>query len=199
MSDEKTYKYVILRSRDGEYLIPYSGIHGLADVAFTGKYSDLIDTPDEGVSYLPATKDPSGDNKYDVSAQVVMTDKELILDYDLDYLVNRGTDFEDLVGDANAVHSQYVSDVANYLVDSLQEQINIAITECSKEAEKEIGPYDHITKVFKGFVTNYNDLLSNEILSTVQEGDVYFVEQAGYNTWFMYVTGAGTNWVEVTL
>ena len=198
MSEEKTYKYVILRNRNGEYLIPYSGVHGLADVAFTGKYSDLIDTPDEGTSFLPATKDVAVNNRYNVGSQVVMIGDEMLLDYDINYLVKEGTDFEDLVSDVNAVHSQYVNDVANYLVDSLQKQINRAIEEAEREHEH-VEPYPDITKIFRGYVQNFSDLYSDAILSHVAQGDVYFVTDPAYNTWYMYLEGTGNNWVQVTL
>ena len=224
MSDEtKTFKYVILRNREGEYLVPYSGVHGLADVAFTGKYSDLIDVPDADMNYLPVSIDvTTGNSKYVLSSQLVINDEELLLDYDIDYLVDEGTPFEDLAGDVNAVNSKYVYDVSSYMIDSLQEQFSRA----KEYIDEQVGPtpgededeYADVTKRFMGYVKNFEDLTRNPSnpedliividgvsvqvntvdFNTLQVGDVYYVINSG--EWYMYAELADHthDWVVVS-
>lgn len=43
---EMTYKYVVLKNRAGEYLIPYCGMPDFADVAISGSWNDLKDKPE---------------------------------------------------------------------------------------------------------------------------------------------------------
>lgn len=43
---DNTYKYVTLKNRQGEYLIPYCGMPEFADIALSGDFNDLKNIPE---------------------------------------------------------------------------------------------------------------------------------------------------------
>lgn len=196
MSEEKIYKYAILRNRDGEYVIPYSGVHGLADVAFTGSYKDLKDAPSEENTYLPAAIDKTGSEvKYRVNNDTIF-DEDVLLDYEIEYLTGPANN-KDFVRDVNAVNTQFVYDVAHYLVDKLKDEIDRAIQAAEEEGGEQPPeePYSDIPRVFQGTVPNRAALGADNIISNVQDGYYWLVEDE--QIYLMYVTAAEGNWVEI--
>lgn len=169
MSNEKTYKYVILRDRDGNYLLPYSGAKGLADVAFTGKYSDLIGAPKDD-SFLPAVRDVATGG-FNVSP-LVMFNNLVALDNTGDMFVD-----DDLAKDTYAVNQDYVYQVVDYIVDELKDKVDVAYDELKKEAD----PEEKWPVKYRGSTATLADL--NRITGELY--DVYYVIEK--SDWYMCV------------
>lgn len=169
MSEEKFYKYVILRDRDGNYLLPYSGTKGLSDVAFTGDYKDLINAPEED-SFLPASRDAET-GRFNVAYPVVINEP-LTLDFPMDCFKDG-----DLAKDTYAVNQDYVYSVATYLVDSLNKEVDDAYAEMSKDPV----PEEKWPTTFCGTVSTLTELKKK----TGELFDVYYVLDE--SCWYMCV------------
>ena len=181
MAEEKFYKYVILRDRDGNYLLPYSGTKGLADVAFTGKYRDLIDKPVLD-SFLPAAQDEiTGYYNIDYTAvygNAIMTE----------YTPNHIAD-GDLAKDIYVPNEEYIYNVVEYLIDLYED----ALDDAYDEASQEVPPEEDFPRNFCGSVNARADL--NNITSAANY-DIYYV--INEKKWYMRTTsgtGVGT-WVD---
>lgn len=157
----KKYKYIILRDRDGNQLLPYNGVMGLADVAFTGQYHDLLGLPDLPQS-LPASRDPVT-GRFEIPFETTFP-QSVVLDYEND-LIKDG----DLANDKYAVNEQHVYNVAAYLIDSLREEIDGVFELADQEVE--IDPREDFHPRYCGSVENYSTLAP--ILG--EEYDVYYV------------------------
>ena len=167
----KQYKYVILRDRDGNQLLPYNGVMGLADLAFTGRYPDLLDKPEMEQS-LPASKDPVT-GIFEIPFPATFTEP-VVLEYE-NQLIKDG----DLAKDKYAVNEQYVYNVASYLIDSLKGEIDNISELANKEVEPD--PKEKYTPRYCGSVKDYATLIP--ILG--EEFDVYYV--LNELQWYMYV------------
>ena len=174
MAEEKFYKYVILRDRDGNYLLPYSGTKGLADVAFTGKYRDLIDKPVLD-SFLPAAQDEIT-GYYNVGYTTVFLSPASIILEDTPEIFANG----DLAKDMYVVNEDYIYKVENYLLDSYKDTLDDAYEEASQEAEPE-EPFP------KTFFCGYADTLAalNDLTYGKELYDIWYVRNV--KKWYMCV------------
>lgn len=185
MSEEtnRTYKYVILRDRNGNYLVPYSGVAGLQDVAFTGSYKDLKDTPVDG-EFLPAGKitTDSGD-LYSVRYAVEFEDDISLKDIE--------PDLDGCSGEGFAITDNFVWTVVNTIEAGLKEGLKLkedysidedAIPHHGSSDDGESSD-DEIHTNYKGSVTTFADLPRTGMAVY----DVYYVDDE--SRWYMYIIG----------